>query len=164
MINEQDYVNLRMKLSIDLARLDESLIIMPMLQMEIAEKTAAAAKARDEAKALVEVVTADTAAKIRNTPGVTKVPSEATIKSEIPLYQEVQDAETSLREVEHDYSLWRGLADSMQQKSKSIAIIADLIKCGYMTGNTIREDRKQILQNERVRVCQYDRTHNRTGA
>lgn len=151
MLNEAEYNRLRACLTVDPNALDDALINIAMQQMEIAEYTADAARARDQADFYHDQVSADVAAKLR---GSDKM-SEARIKSEVALYDEVATATTELIEAERSHTLWKGLADAIRTKSSSIRAIADLITAGYMTSNTIHHTQREVLHEQRRQQPYY---------
>lgn len=152
MLHENEYNHLRIVLTIDPNALDDELINIAMQQMEIAEYTAAAASAKNHADFQYDQIVSSVAASMRQSDE--KI-SEARIKSETPLYDEVSAAYAEKVAAERDYMLWRGLADSIRTKSTSIGHISDLIKSGYMTSTTIRHDRQEQIHQYRQQQPHY---------
>lgn len=158
MLHESEYNQLRAVLTIDPNALDDDLIHIAMQQMSIAEYTAAASSAKDHADFQYDQVVADIAARLRQSDE--KI-SEARIKSETLLYDEVTTAYAEKVETERDYLLWRGLADAIRTKSTSIGHISDLIKAGYMTPTTIRHDRQEQIHQHRQQQAYFAGTNAR---
>lgn len=148
MLNEVEYVDLRNALQIDPNALDEQLVNIAMQQMSAAEYTALAATQKTQAEFGYSQTIADVSANLRGQLGTDGKPrSEASIKSEIPLYDEVINAHTAMVDAEHEYSLWRGLSDAIRAKHSAIRTITDLIAAGYMTSTSIRlKQREEIHQ------------------
>lgn len=158
MINEDDYLRLREVAIVDGTdpNIDDHLINLPMQQIEINEFAAVALSAKDTAKFDYEQAVADTAVKIR-TQDTGKQPSEAQIKSELPLWDEVAAATHALIIAEYDYNLWKGLADAIRTKSSSLRAFAELMTAGYMTQDTIRNNRREEIHDQRIRYQQQSR-------
>lgn len=152
MIHEFEFARLRNALTVDPNALDDDLINIAMQQMEIAEYTAEAAKKENEMDFQNDQVIADVSAKLRESDNKM---SEARIKSELHLYDEVLSANTELVEAKFDHARWKGLADAIRTKSSSIRAIADLISSGYMTSNTIRTDRRELIHQHRQQQSSY---------
>ena len=155
MLDEVNYNRLRnvVTTTIDTNMLDDALINMPMDQMEIAEHTAAASAERDRAKFELEQVTAMCASRMR---GEDPKISQTRVESELPLFDEITDAEKMYNDAKYTYNLWTGLADACRTKMSAIRVIADLIAAGYMTSNTIRQDRREVIHQYRMAQQKQD--------
>lgn len=151
MLNEQEYTYYRSRLAIDRNYLDDALINLPMDQMEVAEYTAAASAARDQAETAYDNVVATVSDYMRrDVPAGGKEPSEASIKAQLPLFDEIKTAKDDMITADYEYSLWKALADAMRTKGTSIRVIADLVAAGYITTDTLYQQNREAMHQQRV--------------
>ena len=145
MHEEAQYDELRSKLFIDAMRMDEELIQHPMILQTVTEFAADAMQIRDLLKSHVEVVTAETASRLRSVTGKDgKPPSEARIASELPMFEAIRDAQAEYEAAKHDYNYWSGLVESYREKGGSLKRIAELTIAGFLAPNMAR--RKEMAE------------------
>lgn len=151
MLNEQEYLYYRGRLVIDRNYLDDALINMPMDQMEVAEYTAGASAARDQAETAHDQVVAEVSDHMRrDVPAGGKEPSEASIKAQLPLFDEIKESKAVMATAEYEYALWKSLADAMRTKASSIRVIADLVAAGYISTETLYQQNRDAMHAQRV--------------
>lgn len=133
------YEWLKSRLPIDKLRLDDEFIELPQWQQQAAEAFAGAQAERDHLDHLYDVVEATAAYNLRypQDPAV-KQPSEATIKSELALSQELQDARSNRIEADRDVAEWRQLCDALRTKYNAMRAIADLMQQGYTSVTAVQ--------------------------
>lgn len=151
MINEARYAQLKRRIEIDMMRLDEELIGMPVLVEEISEMTAKALLTRSAAENRLKVVIAEAADEIRKEGE--KKPAEKQIESEVLLDAQVQDSTLELDEAKYEYAMWQGLMDAARTKSSALKTVSELIISGYITPDTIYAQRRRELNaNRRAKI------------
>lgn len=146
MINEKQYAELRQRLAIDKMRLDDELMQTPMLLQTASELAADASALRDAAKLDYDITCAKAARRIRASDE--KV-SESKVAAVLMLEKDVQEAQQTLDDTKRDMAYWQSLADAMREKASLLRRIAELIVSGYLTQNTVYEERKQEMNTER---------------
>lgn len=132
------YDDMKAKLFIDTMRLDDELIQHPMLLLDVIELTADAMLMRDNAKNMVERITAEAALRFRVPEKDGKMPSEARISSMLPLDGQVKEAQIKYEDAKHNYNLWSGLAEAYREKGGSLKRIAELTIAGFLAPNMVR--------------------------
>ena len=150
---------LKAELAIDPLDLDNELIQLPQLVMEIGENLAEAIAAYDRAKENLDRARGEAGRRLRNGPARKpqvegerpqiikewKQPSEAQIATEIPLIDIVVEAQDRVGELQLIVSKWKELHWAMRQKSSSIEQYVKLMAAGYMTPNSVHQQRRQEI-------------------
>lgn len=151
-MTDEIYERLRSKLKLDPLDLDQELIELPLLIQEAAELTAHRVTSRDRAKNALDVAMAQAADHLRRAPvadgkGGTKLRSEAQIETEIPLYDNVQEAITKMEDAKLELALWQALCDALRAKRDSLKLYADLTISGYLSPNVALSERKTEIRS-----------------
>jgi hypothetical protein len=155
--SERRYNDLRDKLDIDLLRLDDSLIEMPLLVMEVGEEVALALGDRDRAKNAYDLACVSAANDLRKTPNVDsqgneKQRSEKQIESEIGGQPAVIRAQAAYEDAKFEAARWQTLSEAVRTKGHSLSRICELIVAGYLTPNAVRETKRS--ENVKRRALQ----------
>jgi hypothetical protein len=146
MYANQLYNDLKAKVGIDKLRLDEELMECPMLLQSVSEHAVDVMGMRDTAKYELDIVIADEARLMRLAED--KI-SESKIISQMALRPKVQAAQRKLDEFKQDVAYWTALADNYREKASLLRRYAELIVSGYMTQNSVYEERRQEMAQER---------------
>jgi hypothetical protein len=147
----EKYRFLKKKAEVDLLYVDEDLQEIAVLVQDAGECVALANEIRDAAKRDLELVEAEEAARLRGIPTANgKPPSEYALPSMIPLCQTVQDAINALGEARLDASLWATVVNALMTKSSAIRTAADLITCGFLTTDYLKNNHRKAIRNVQV--------------
>lgn len=144
----QVYDRLRERLRIDYLRIDEEVASMSQLIQEAAELSVAASDAEAAAKATLEVVSAEAAARLRAVGHGEKAKSDTQISRELPLEDDVQEAQLFLARARTDAALWKVLVGSMQDKSQILRKGCELIISGFITPSSYRPGRAELMRRK----------------
>jgi len=150
-MDQTRYDQMKSLLLIDRMRLTEELENLPSVMQEAAESVAECQRDRDAAKDALSIAIAEADFRVREYHTGEKV-NETQIKAEAAVDEAVIEATEVLRTAEYNLKLWQGLADGMRSKSYAIGTIADLIKAGYITPDTIYVERRTAVNRERRRL------------
>lgn len=149
-MNEQEeklFAELSSRLVIDILRLDDELIELPMTVQTIAEQTSFAIAKRDELKSALNQAKSESMSFLRRVNE--KKPPETQIESDSILSPQFIEANRTYLNAKLDADLWMGLSDAMKTKESSIKIICSLISSGYTTIQTVTNERRKMIHEER---------------
>lgn len=127
------YDKLNAQLKVNLLRLDQELSIMPQLVQEAAELSAELENEEGATKLALDIIEAETAARLREIPVGGKPPSETRVFAELVLDPTVQGARAELALAKLDSSRGKALYNSMRDKRGMIGHACDMTVGGYMT-------------------------------
>lgn len=150
---EQRYNELKSTLRLDLLRMDEALIELPVQVMEAGEWCSYAIFARDEIEHDLKIEMSKAADLMRRQND--KI-SEAKITSQIPLDEDVALVRFKLEEAKKDVMLWQALVNALTTKTSSLKRVSDLMVSGYLTPSATREGRRSEISQARRRLTEGD--------
>ena len=149
-VGERNYMLLRARLRFDPMRLNEELIEHPMVLQEACEACVEAIKQRDQLNNYLSFVEAEVSEQLRPAPDG-KWRSETMVKSMLPNQPKIMDATVRLEDAKALAGRWTALVESLRAKGSSLKRMAELITVGYMTSNSVYEERKADIQQQRRR-------------
>jgi hypothetical protein len=159
---DERFEQLKEKLHIDMAAMDQELVELPQFIQEVSEWVAGALSRRDQANNDLKLAMADEADRMRNSE--TKKPSEKQIEADVLLTKSVRDATIKLENAKYQLSLWQGLMDSARAKSDAIQVLGKLWIAGYVTTDTIsRSGRAELAEQRRQRPALQKRGTDNNG-
>jgi len=123
----------KFSLEIDPFALDEEWVEQPERYNELARRAALARKEHDEAKAQLELTSAELSDAIRSDPdsfGLVKV-TEASISSKILQQQTYKDALDEVIEKRHDLEVLQGALTAMDHRKTALSKLVDLHLSSY---------------------------------
>jgi hypothetical protein len=146
------YYQLRTYLGINLLDLDRAYMETPRIIQDAVELAAEAAANENSADHILDVLMSEASSRIRAVPVAGKEPSEARIKSLLPLEQDVMDARTALEKARYEAQLCTGLFRSFESQARLLGKASDMVIAGYITPSAaINKQRDEIRQ---ARVAQ----------
>jgi DNA polymerase III delta prime subunit len=129
-------------LEVNLLRIDQELAHNQQVVQDTGELTAELDREEGAAKHALEVVQAEAARGMRRADD--KI-SEARVKSELPLDEEVQRAQSTYLGAMYDAQLAKSLHRAMVDKSRSIAKACDMIVSGFISPSSYSPERRKRL-------------------
>ena len=142
------YESLEKKLEIKLNDIDKELISAPQDLQACAELAADANDEEHTAKLALDVVSAEVAARLRESVEGRKPRSESQIASEVPLAPEVQKARDEYNGTRHQAEVCRSLVESMRVKASLIRNVCDMTIAGYITPTSYRPERVRLMRGK----------------
>jgi hypothetical protein len=133
---------------IDEHNLDRECIRLPGDYLKYAWQAAEAKRDVDEAKAALEVIDADLAKQIRDTParfGLEKV-TESAISGTILLAPAHKQALQILQDARHDYEMTNAVVWALDHKKRSLTLLVDLHGMGYFSDVKMSAQGKEAVQ------------------
>jgi hypothetical protein len=151
--NEQLYNRLRGKVLISKTDLDTHLIEIGMLILECNEAVAESLMGRDAAKRDLDFITANREMTIRASAAGGKI-TEAAIKTEITLSNDVQEAQAELDTCKHDFALWQGMVASLDAHQSALKALVQLAGQGYFSiTSAATEIKQEMAEKRRIRMA-----------
>jgi len=144
---------------IDELNLDKECISLPTNILKYANRLADAKRDVDEAKNSLEVVKADLAKEIRDTPGkfgLEKV-TEGSIKEIILTNPRCQKAAQALRDAEHHADLAGAVLSALNIKKSALSNLVELHGMGYFSNPKISERGREAVDDIRKRKVRLGR-------
>lgn len=149
-MNERDtkaYERIKSAVPIDMARIDEHIIALPMLLMEAGELCGRAIRTRQEAEHELKVSASMAADLLRS---ANEKISEARIASEIPLNEDYDKARRQLETARSNESQWQTLVDAIRMKQSALKMTTDLIVSGYLTSSSVAASGRAEMAQQRI--------------
>lgn len=149
----EKYLWLKRQVSLDMMRIDEELMEIPVLIQEAGENVALAMEIREAAKSDLEVEAAKQAANLRNIKLESgKPPSETAVDKMVPLTPEYEQKLTILSQARLDAGLWQSIMEALRTKSSAIRTVADLVAAGWLSRDHIIQNRRREIRNAQPSV------------
>lgn len=147
----ETYERIKAKLQFDPLDFDQQLIELPMLVLDAAEMATLYAGERDKAKGALDLAMAQAADQLRtntiiDAKGNPKIRAEAQIESELPLYENVQEAQQKFDECKYRLALSQNLVDALKVKRDAMKVYAELTISGYLSPNAALNDRRSEIR------------------
>jgi hypothetical protein len=143
------FQHLRRQLAVDLLDIDKHLVEQPQWQMDAAEYAATAAQLSQEADDILEITKAHAGSRLREVSGDAKKLTEAQLKMDILLEEDVIDAISEATSAKRDLAMWRALVDSLKSKASVMKTAAELINSGYLAPKAAVEGNRAGLSKAR---------------
>jgi hypothetical protein len=154
-LETEAYVRLRESLRVDLMRLGEDLVELPMLIMEAGEYCSIAISRQDQAANDLKERTAEAADKLRQSltaEGTGKAASETRVTAALPKHKLVIAATRELEAAKLDRQLWAALVDAARAKQSALTKACDMTMAGYLAPSAAYNDRKKELHAGRAKL------------
>ena len=150
-LNPEKYEFLKRFVQIDPIDIDEEVATMSTLIQDCGECASLAVEMKDQAKEALETAKAEACEALRSTPTEKgKERTETAISTQYQLDKNYQEKQELLREARYNAALWTTLQSSLQSKSYSLRVVADLIQSGFLTRDYIVEKRRKEIREAKA--------------
>jgi hypothetical protein len=144
------YDRLRGRLMLEMHRLDLDVVELPGQLLEAISCEVEAMNARDVAKNVLEFVRAQEMTRLRDILVIDENQkpikrTESQFKELCELEDVVQQAVADLETAKYVYELWRGLTESLREKSNSLKRINELTIAGYITPGSLHMQAREAI-------------------
>ena len=139
----EKYDALKLRLTIDLLRIDQEIAQMPQLVQEAGELAAASNDEENASRLALDVIRTEAAARLREVESGSKPRSETMIDSMLNGEEDVQAARVAYDAARLQSSRWNNLLSAMREKSRLLGKAADLTVAGYITPSSYAPGRRE---------------------
>jgi hypothetical protein len=148
--NKATYDRLRGRLQVEPHNIDRDVIELPSQLLEAITCEVEAMNVRDVAKNVLEFVRAQEMTRLRDVLVIDENQkplkrTEGQFKELCELEDAVQQAVADLETAKYVYELWRGLTESLREKSNSLKRLNELTIAGYITPSSLHEQRREAM-------------------